>query len=822
MGRPLLGAPGWGWQNIAVQFMGAGHGGAASDPHGSVPLVASRWSARWNGTQTADTSAVARIKYDWRGFQAQRFGIDVRALRPGLVELSATSLDASLPAADHYTFWQFWLRKPGNPTPLGQQQAATFTSKDLNTMVQSVNGSIRVAFAAPGLYYWGVTGELQGLHGHSSANGTQCGVENYWAEIGICAPGSAACGADCLPFTTPLALKVVGPAGETGNASLPTGFSGGLPVLLPPLARPYQLCVITTEVTLFSGGRLALPICSSASPIPPAAGVNRLSVRAPAWMVVSTVSGHFAENCVRSNETSSDSFVTTTCDVDVAKHKVYGMLGLFFRFNETSHAASSGGGAGSTFTLNLALHDADAAPSTLTAWQQLTATTVVLPAAPASFDTRLVGSITWAESHPVAGVGAELLLDHNTMSFVETYARLGFNFVPQIFTEHFVPPAYDIFGTPPPLLYPVNRSGPMWSRGLKFGPMHEGFKQFFSLPQHPDASLLPHWVSPSETRTELLKWQRALNFSHGKWPTVLDLAYDGAFFLDDVNTFCAAMEIMQPDIVFVDDEGWGGGWHSWWVEGGVNHSANAQARRLVGESDLDLAVRMVMELLERWTSCLRTVSPHTRVAHYGAPFPELMMRAGILQQIGYDQVFFPSAWVSQVREQRQLSDALPTPVPVIPWISSCTWGQLSKEQLRSATLHAFGSGAAGFSFFRDSCIDDPGKLLALSAVLTLMRPFEGIVLDGSLASREDGGDYATHDDGDGSLWSGMHHPRLGMLLVLTPASPRVRVTIMKRYASGGSAKLIGAGLLVPVEGLHSEFVLSNLTAGSAVVLHFGA
>jgi hypothetical protein len=397
-----------------------------------------------------------------------------------------------------------------------------------------------------------------------------------------------------------------------------------------------------------------------------------------------------------------------------------------------------------------------------------------------------------------------------------TYSRLGFNYVPQIFTEYFVPPAQNRFGVPPPLLYPSNRTGPLWSsHGLKFGPMHEGFKQFFSLPRSVNASLLPHWVPPSEAQAELRKWERALNYSHAIWPAVLDLGYDGAFFVDDVKTFCAAMEIMQPDIVFVDDEGWGGGWHSWWVERGVSRSANAQARRMSGESDLDLAIRMVMELLERWISCLRTVSPHTRVAHYGRPFPDLMMRAGILQQIGYSQIFFPSSWASQVRYQRQLSDTMPKPVPVIPWLSSCTWGQLSAEDLRSATLHAFGSGAAGFSFFRDKCIDDPGKLLALSSALTLMRRFEDIILDGSHA--KEGKHYVTQDDG--SLWSGRRHPSLGLLLVMTPAAPFVKVTVNCHTNSG--AKMLGTGLLLPVEGRRSEFVLTNLTRGHAVVLYFG-
>jgi hypothetical protein len=147
---------------------------------------------------------------------------------------------------------------------------------------------------------------------------------------------------------------------------------------------------------------------------------------------------------------------------------------------------------------------------------------------------------------------------------------------------------------------------------------------------------------------------------------------------------------------------------------------------------------------------------------------------------------------------------------VIPWLSSCTWGQLTVEQLRSATLHAFGSGAGGFSFFRDSCVDDPGKLVVMSSVLTLMRSFEDIILDGVLA--EDGKDYITHDE---SLWSGMYHPSSGLLLVVTPAAPRVQVTVTNQ--TSGGAKLMGTGLL---EGDHSEFVLTNLTVGTAVVLHF--
>eukprot|EP01043_Picozoa_sp_COSAG02_P013993 COSAG02_NODE_568_length_20207_cov_50.273374_3_plen_384_part_00 len=291
---PLWVSRAWGWHVIAVEFMGSCvTGGAISDPAGTVPLAASGWSARWNGTQVAKTSGVTWVRYDWRSFQAQKFGIEVHPLRPGLVQLSAQSLNASLPGPDHFTFWQFWVRS-GSLSPDGKP---TFTAKNLNTMVQSVDGTIRVAFAGPGIYYWGVSGELQGLQGRSSANGTQCGEENYWGKIAICSPGSPAC-TDCLPYTTPTALQVVGPSGQTGNATVPRGFAGE-PVLLQPLARLYQLCIITTDVTIFSGARLALPLCAVLRIPRPGSALWRIPGYPPAGVLAGLCAGAAAARAGR-------------------------------------------------------------------------------------------------------------------------------------------------------------------------------------------------------------------------------------------------------------------------------------------------------------------------------------------------------------------------------------------------------------------------------------------------------------------------------------------------------------------------------------------
>ena len=62
---------------------------------------------------------------------------------------------------------------------------------------------------------------------------------------------------------------------------------------------------------------------------------------------------------------------------------------------------------------------------------------------------------------------------------------------------------------------------------------------------------------------------------------------------------------------------------------------------------------------------------------------------------------------------------------------------MNAEQLRTTTLHTFGSGAAGFSWFRDICFDDPGKLLALSSAIALAQPYETLMLHGDIMTSAD-------------------------------------------------------------------------------------
>ena len=57
----------------------------------------------------------------------------------------------------------------------------------------------------------------------------------------------------------------------------------------------------------------------------------------------------------------------------------------------------------------------------------------------------------------------------------------------------------------------------------------------------------------------------------------------------------------------------------------------------------------------------------------------------------------------------------------LPWVTACTYGQISAVDVFDSMLHTYGGGATGFSFFIDSCFDDMGKVLALSTATALVR-----------------------------------------------------------------------------------------------------
>ena len=139
--------------------------------------------------------------------------------------------------------------------------------------------------------------------------------------------------------------------------------------------------------------------------------------------------------------------------------------------------------------------------------------------------TKMMTALTWTD--------ASLFFNGTTVdgsfSYLETYARLGFNTVPGIYRQcvdgdwrcrsPWNPPL-PAWAHPPGALadefsYPNNRTASQGWDGLQFGPEGPEFGRLYGMTKLPlNSSLLPMWApAVSDQATEMLKWQRARNFS---------------------------------------------------------------------------------------------------------------------------------------------------------------------------------------------------------------------------------------------------------------------------------------------------------------------
>lgn len=242
---PLWLQPAWGPVRL-------GFGGAVDNR--PIPFVASGWTASMNGTRLTANSSNTTVYYS-PAYESATFQLSAEDLRPGAVRLSVSLLNASLPAPDKTRFDRFvQTSAPGASPP---QFASSFAYHQ-----ESASGSVDLAFQQPGIYYWGATPSYRGRAGRCTAGGEY----------------------DARPSMHPLALVVAGPDGAV-NATLPSGFQGAVH-RVQPLATPHQFCITATNVTLFAGGRLYVPLCrpdphQEIPQQPPFA-----SIVVPEWMAV--------------------------------------------------------------------------------------------------------------------------------------------------------------------------------------------------------------------------------------------------------------------------------------------------------------------------------------------------------------------------------------------------------------------------------------------------------------------------------------------------------------------------------------------------------
>ena len=471
-----------------------------------IPIVASGWSAEYNGTRLTANSTPVTIYYDV-SYEDSVWGMAIEDLSPGTARLTLQPENSSahLSRFDTSRFNRF---VPGfNLSASPPQFRASGVYRE-----ESASGSIVVSFQQPGVYFYGATPSFQGRTGGSSAGGVY----------------------DGRPSVHPTALVLAGPDGSTNNQSVPADFAGAVHHL-KPLPTPRQFCLIEKNMTVFSGSQLRLPLCRPEPSIEIPHQPAFASVVAPSWLTLRgrnnqtcrTCSGPALVSWLHSSAELGGGRTRYTFHSPIGRWSIYNnFVPLFVTFNDTQ--AKSDPTAADAVELAVLIHDnaSDATTVPLSSWQTLSVLCVTTPQLP--LPRRLMTSITWSDE--------DIFLDEleqpedGPQSFVAMYRRLGFNTVPKksmpsyfetwtgrsISNDSIVPTAG---AAKFPHLFPAGRQGPTWE-GMLYGPEcsapvpSTGVTLCRSYGP-PNASRLPAGLDAKQVKIELQKWQNSLDF-HNK------------------------------------------------------------------------------------------------------------------------------------------------------------------------------------------------------------------------------------------------------------------------------------------------------------------
>jgi hypothetical protein len=344
-----------------------------------VPIVASGWSAEYNGTRLTANSTSVTIYYDV-SYEDSVFGMAIEDLSPGTARLTLQPENSSahLSRYDTCRFDRFVLGFNLSASPPQFQSSGVYRQ-------ESAPGSIVVSFQQPGIYYYGATPSYQGRVGGSSAGGVY----------------------DGRPSVHPTALVLAGPDGGTNNQTIPVDFAGAVHHL-KPLLTPRQFCLFERNMTVFSGSQLRIPLCRPDPKMEIPHQPAFTSVVAPSWL---TLRGRNNQTCRTCSGPAYVSWLNDTVELGggrtrytfhspIARWSIYNnFVPLFVTFDE-SHATSGGAGgatAADAVELSVLIHAdvGDAATVPLSSWQTLSALCVTTPQLP--LPKHLVTSITWSD-----------------------------------------------------------------------------------------------------------------------------------------------------------------------------------------------------------------------------------------------------------------------------------------------------------------------------------------------------------------------------------------------------------------------------------------
>lgn len=521
---------------------------------------------------------------------------------------------------------------------------------------------------------------------------------------------------------------------EDGSLSRVRTFSDNVYVA-NSIKGDVKLPVISDSITMFSGGSLAIPI--NLREFPTEIDPSSIEIELPKGVVLNTVSGAIVDfREVQSLET------------DYTRFRITKKTGKEWGTVATIYPTFPSEMIGCPFLkIRVRAVASDNALSRNDNWQELPLSLQALPSA--KLPKRLVTSFTWAKAQ-------SLFYSPNGSidAFLNIYKNLGFNTVPNIYINQDNPQ------TSTRLYSPEQRSGNLW-QNLQYGPESHLFSSnyFGSKKGFYDLKLSEYGTNLTEADVSRIadtffaenfsfeeprlteeknKWINAIkyNLETGK----IDMAYDGALLENDLLAINNQMTISKPEYIFLDCEGFPD--YNSYVST-IHQSANAQVRRLPGESDVALAERIVDEFTSKFVNAIRKNSPSTKISLYNewaVGKGNKLIDGRLLRK--NDIISAPSLYAegtslpilaAAVRANRLVT---PRDKELIPWLSLGTYAFKRADSLFDEVVHTLLNGASGISLYTDKDIDDMNDLLNISKAIDVVAPYEDIILDGKNALGE--------------------------------------------------------------------------------------
>ena len=706
---------------------------------GKFTVALSAWKGR-NGTRLSTAKKTPVVHYD-KSYTALRWNLTAAPRgAPGTVRLTLTPADSISETLAADAKQAAWFRyKYISTPPNGVAQFAE--DPTIEQFLQPPHFDLTISLGGD-VYFVGIFGVF--------SNGISGGHLQG-------APGFVSQRAPLVQLTAtgwgfqPLALIV--PFANGTLPSLPDGFKGPR-LVLPPIPGDARLALHPVEdetysaVTMFTGGtismRLFYPSDESKTGMCEGACLEAgIELELPTCITLQNFSKNFKYSVVTApSQPEAVDVYRVRLQTPPNLHGWYYYEQRAVWLNPIISCTTP-----SSQTVRIRALLTEASEQLTTNWQELQVSVKAVPKPPKKLPRRLAPSLTWTSTFHFA--------PNETTEGMEAsigmFRNVGMTTIPQDGCRNLQPSA-----KPQSYYTPAQRKSKLWE-GLQYGPQLSSFANSFNgigmykalmmTQDEMDAFnasqvMTSYGLSTDQIANELMLIKNALEFYNATHH--IDTAYRGFFFLQDLNVTRQIIEYTVPDFLFVDTESTTP-WQTWLTHVGL--SKNAAARRQPGEADADLAYRIAKEFMTSYNQTVRDASNGATALGFFASsasqnrgfgtFPWSILRdLGQLAQPGWygqrDRKNLLET-VNQVAAEKRATGHGPGSNRIIPWLSTGTSGPISPTECFTELVHMFLNGAGGFSYYSDVDFHDMEYYLMINKVVTMVIPFEDLIIDGALA-----------------------------------------------------------------------------------------